>query len=469
MQSPTHAALVVADTGTTLSHQELREASARVATALFAQGLRPGDTVAVLAEPGAEHLQVRVAARRIGVFVVALDPALSLEERAFVINDSGARTLFVSERYAADAGSLRPLTPGVELRCSLGGSLPDHVPFGRLLEPAADGQVELATDLSLYYTAGTRARPRGVRRIGVAAGLLQVDRRTVLFSPTPWSDPVGAQLFEAVLEAGGTLVTLTEFDAASAQTAMAEHAPTLLHLLPWHLLRLMKHGTVPALEATLVHSSAPCPGGVKRWALDWLDDRVLELYGGAACDVLTKVDGPEWRERPGTVGRAVQGAIHVCDATGDELPPGAVGLVYFDQGHEVPSVPDVVMPHPRNRSWFSLGDLGRVDKDGYLSLVDPARELEDLLVVHPKVADAAVIPLDVHLDAGLRAVVQPAEGITGGVALDRELRAYLRGRVSSGLVPRAVDFAATLPRTGTGKLVRRKLVARFALSDTVIV
>src|SRR5262245_36248134 len=113
------SAVVVADTGAASTRAELEKSSSRVASALRAHGLQPGDTVAVLAGHSVEHVQVRVAARRAGLFVAALDPGLSLEELAFVINDSGARALFFSPEHASDALSLRPLTPYVELRCVL--------------------------------------------------------------------------------------------------------------------------------------------------------------------------------------------------------------------------------------------------------------------------------------------------------------------------------------------------------------
>jgi long-chain acyl-CoA synthetase len=463
------AAVVVADTGAWSSHAELEETSARVASALRSHGLRQGDTVAVLAGHSVEVFQVRRAARRSGLLVVALDAALALEEMAFVINDSGARALFVSGEHRDVASSLRALTPYVELRCAFDGSGEDVVAYADLLQASPLDEPDHRDDAVLYYTAGTRARPRGVRRSGRVSDALEITGDTVLFSPTSWSDPVASQLFDAVLDQQGTVVTLAGFDAAEAVEAMRRHGPTLLHLLPWHLLRLMKHPEAPPTGATLVHSSAPCPPGVKHWAIQWLGDRVIELYGGAACDVLTVVTAEEWRQRPCTVGRPVRGEIHVCDLTGEKVPGGRAGLVYFENDGGVPFVPGLVLPHPTQPRWFSLGDVGRVDAEGYLYLVDRSREIEDLLVVHPKVADAAVLAAGDERQSRpvLRAVVQPSNGVPRGVALDRELRAYLRGRVPAERIPQVFDFVDTLPRTASGKVVKRKLAPRFVLSDTV--
>lgn len=491
-------AVKIADTGVTLSHAGLENSSTRVATALRARGVPPGATIAVLSEHRTEAFVVRRAARRSGLYIAELDPSLSVQELAYVVNDSGAEALFVSDRHAVAATSLGSLTPYVRLRVGFGDVGFGDVGFrdGAELTPYDDLHVDTAAgpppplsrgERWLFYTAGTTARPRAVRRTGWVGRSVQVDADTVLFSPAPPSDPVSAQLVEQVLDAGGTIVTISRFDAQAAAEAIREHRPTLLHLLPAQLVSLSKlpREALPATSATLVHSSGPCPPAVKRWALDWLDDRVTELYGGAVCDELTSSQGTDWRARPGTVGRATKGRIHICDDRGDSLPAGKVGLVYFDPSppyrQAAAEVSGLTRSHPVHSAWFTLGDLGRVDGDGYLYLVDRdsyavrdrvgsvfPRELEDLLVVHPKVADVAVlVTVDDHLGPLLRAVVQPAEGIKPGIALERELRGYLRGRLPAERLPGIVDFTTDLPRTASGKLLKRKLAPRFALSDSV--
>jgi len=480
-------AVLVADTGATLGHAELENTSARVATALRSRGLDPGATIAVLSEHRLEAFQVRRAARRSGLFIAELDPSLSLQELAYVLNDSHAEALFVSEQYVEVADSLRALTPYVGLRVGFGGSVSGLESYDELLADSGAPVPLSRGDRWLFYTAGTTGRPRAVRRSGWVGRSVPLDDETVLFAPATHADPVAAQLVEQVLDAGGTVVTLARFDARTAARAIHEHSPTLLHLLPAQLVPLSKLPSVdlPESRATLVHSSAPCPPAVKRWALDWLGDRVTELYGGAVCDELTSSRGVDWRARPGTVGRATKGRLHICDDAGEVLPAGKVGLVYFDPSppyrQAAADVTGLTRSHPGHPGWFTLGDLGRLDDDGYLYLVDRdvfalsngngrvfPREVEDLLVVHPKVADAVVLAThDDHLGPLLRAVVQPAVGVSPGVALERELRAYLRSRLPVERLPGVVDFAASLPRTASGKLLKRKLAPRFALSDTV--
>jgi long-chain acyl-CoA synthetase len=473
-------AVLIADTGATLSHAELDEQSARLARDLHDRGLRPGDTVALLSGRCLESFVVHRAVRRAGLALLALDASLPVEEIAYVVNDSAARALVAAGELAGVAASLRPLTPYVAVRYSLDADLPDGS------APAVLAPAPVAPHV--FYSSGTTGRPRGARRHGLVAGvvpeLLHVGWAGTSFSAGPWSDPVVAQVFEATLEAGGTVVTLTSFEAPAALRAIAEHQPNLVHLLPWHVLRLMKLGEVPPelaqVQAWLL-SSAACPPLAKRWLVERVGLSVYELYGGAQCDVLTVVDARDWLLRPGTVGRALRGRLRVCGEDGKELPTGQVGVVYFESPPFLQRTPEVkesrARTHPVHKSWFTLGDVGRVDAEGFLYLRDHesflvdsqqervfARDLEDLLVVHPKVRDAGILGT---ADARLRAVIELEDGVSAGPGVEAQLRAYLLSRLPASQLPHVVDFVSTLPRTSTGKLVKRRLAPRFALSDSM--
>ena len=195
---------------------------------------------------------------------------------------------------------------------------------------------------------------------------------------------------------------------------------------------------------------------------------------------MTVCNSEEWLAHKGTVGKSILGTLHICDEAGAELPPDEPGLIYFER-EEMPfqywndEAKTEAARHPVHRNWSKLGDVGYVDGDGFLYLIDREsfmiisggvniypQEIEDCLIMHAKVADAAVFGVP-NPDFGeeVKAVVQPATGVEAGEALAEELIAYTRERLAHYKVPRSVDFEAELPRLETGKLDKRLLKDRY--------
>ncbi len=214
--------------------------------------------------------------------------------------------------------------------------------------------------------------------------------------------------------------------------------------------------------------------------MQWWGPILHEYYGGTELNGLTYVGPQDWLNHPGTVGRARLGVLHICDDDGKDLPPGEIGLVYFEQ-EEMPfryhNDPEKTKEaqHPLHPGWSALGDVGYLDEDGFLYLTDRAtfmiisggvniypQEIEDALVLHPKVADVAVIGVP-NEDMGeeVKAVVQPASGVDSNDALADELMAYAREHLAHYKCPRSIDFEAALPRLPTGKLYKRLLKDRY--------
>jgi fatty-acyl-CoA synthase len=214
--------------------------------------------------------------------------------------------------------------------------------------------------------------------------------------------------------------------------------------------------------------------------IDWWGPILLEYYGGSEGNGRTSLDSHEWLQKPGSVGQANSGILHICDDDGNELAPGETGLVYFEQPempfryHNDPEKTRQAQ-HPVYPTWTALGDVGYVDEDGYLFLTDRKsfmiisggvniypQQIEDALVLHPKVADVGVIGVP-NDDFGeeVKAVVQPAEGVEPDAALAEELIAFARQHVAAYMVPRSVDFSAQLPRLPTGKLYKNELRAPY--------
>jgi fatty-acyl-CoA synthase len=227
-----------------------------------------------------------------------------------------------------------------------------------------------------------------------------------------------------------------------------------------------------------VHAAAPCPADVKRQMIDWWGPIIHEYYAGTENNGFTAITTPEWLAHPGSVGQAKLGVIHICDEAGRELPQGAEGEVYFEAGHRFAyhNDPEKTAASANAQGWTTLGDIGRVDAEGYLYLTDRKsfmiisggvnicpQEIEDVLLGHPSVLDAAVFGVP-NEDFGeeVKAVVQPVPSVDGDETLRETLMDLCRQRLSAIKCPRSIDFRDSLPRSPTGKLYKRRLKDEYA-------
>jgi acyl-CoA synthetase (AMP-forming)/AMP-acid ligase II len=274
---------------------------------------------------------------------------------------------------------------------------------------------------------------------------------------------------------------MDRFDAATALALIEKHRVTTSQWVPTMFVRILKlpadvraHHDISSLEYA-VHAAAPCPRTVKRQMIDWWGPILHEYYGGTEGNGITYCNSEEWLAHEGTVGRPILGELHIVDDDGDEQPANVDGIVYFGGGppFEYHNDPDATSASrdPKGRGWTTLGDIGHVDDDGYLYLTDRRshmiitggvnvypQEVENLLIAHPAVLDVAVIgvPHDEFGEA-VKAVVQPADGVSTGPRLADDLIAYCRDHLADVKCPKSVDFREQLPRHPTGKLYKRLL------------
>jgi fatty-acyl-CoA synthase len=356
----------------------------------------------------------------------------------------------------------------------------------------------------MLYSSGTTGRPKGIRppqpqfRIDepglvippLAQAVYGMGPDTVYLSPAPVYHAAPLRFCGAVHVLGGTVVMLEHFDPLAALAAIERYRVTHSQWVPAMFVRMLKLSDQErarydlSTQRVAIHAAAPCPPEVKRAMLDWWGPVLHEYYASTEGAGITLVSPAEWMERPGTVGRAAIGVVRVCGEDGRELPAGEDGIVYFEREavaftYHGDDTATVSAQHPQHPTWTTVGDVGHVDADGYLYLVDRAtfmiisggvniypQEIENVLTLHPKVLDVAVIGIpDPDMGERVHAVVLPAPGVETGPELADELITYVRDRIAHYKAPRGVDFVDELPRTPTGKLRKGVLRDRYRNAD----
>jgi fatty-acyl-CoA synthase len=287
----------------------------------------------------------------------------------------------------------------------------------------------------------------------------------------------------AVQAFGGTVVMLRKFDARAALAAIERYGVTYAQFVPTMFVRMLKLPEEARASYDLssltgaVHAAAPCPVEVKDKMIAWWGPILDEYYGGTEGIGVTVIDAETWLAKRGSVGKPVLGTVRICaDETGDELPVGETGIVYFERErmpfeyHNDPERTQAAQ-HPLHSNWSTLGDIGHVDTDGFLYLTDRKsfmiisggvniypQEIENALVLHPAIHDVAVIGIpDAEMGESVKAFVQPAPSAEPGPALAEEIIAFVKSRIASYKAPRSVEFVEQLPRTETGKLLKADL------------
>ncbi|RSN64344.1 AMP-binding protein [Actinomadura sp. WAC 06369] len=492
---PDKPAVLDAATGAATTYRELDEASVRLARLLADRGLAPGDHAALLMDNTPGYFTAAWACQRSGLYWTPVNHHLTTDEAAYIVRDCGARALLASGALAAAARDVADAAPGAAVRLIDGdGDPPDGFENLRAATapyPAREPEDEREGSY-MFYSSGTTGRPKGILRdrgdepFGTG---LTLDRTlpalfgfgadTVYLSPAPLyhAAPTGWTL--GTMRNGGTVVLMDRFDAERTLELIERYRVTHVQFVPTMLLRMLKlpeetraRYDVSSLRA-VVHAAAPCPVEAKRRVIEWFGPVVHEYYSGSEGNCFFLIDSADWLAHPGSVGRAAFGEAHVLDDDGRELPAGEVGTVWFAgvPPFEYHNDPGKTAGAFNDRGWSTLGDLGRLDGDGYLYLADRRtdlilsggvnvypREIEDVLAVHPAVADAAVVGApDPDMGQRVRAVVQPADPAAAGPALAAELIAHCRARLAGYKCPRAIEFTGELPRTPSGKLLRRLL------------
>jgi long-chain acyl-CoA synthetase len=500
-RDPDKLAHVMARSGDGITYGELDERSLRLARLLHEVGLRPGDVVAVLMENQVRFMEVYWGVIRAGMLFTPINRFLTAPEAAYIVNDSGARVLIAAHALGDVAAAMAQEIEECPVRLSVGGAIEGFDEYDRAIagQPAEPLRRPEPRGDFMMYSSGTTGRPKGIRRpshgltLGDPSALEQLTgalwgfgSETIYLSPAPLYHSAPLGFTSAVQSHGGTAVIMEHFDAEEALAVVDRHRVTHSQWVPTMFVRMLKLGEEVRRRHALttlrvaIHAAAPCPIDVKRAMIEWWGPILYEYWGATELNGLTQLGSEEWLAHPGSVGRAVLSTLHICDERGDEVLIGEEGLIYCENEEQPFSYhndPDKTLQsqNPRHPTWTTVGDVGRLDGEGYLYLTDRKafmiisggvniypQEIEDALVMHEAVADVAVFGVpNEEMGEEVKAVVQPAPGVRADDALAAELTAYARARIAHYKVPRSIDFIDELPRSPTGKLYKRLLRDRY--------
>lgn len=488
-------AVIVAD-GETITYGDLYAGSLRVAALLHDAGLRPGDGVALVLPNRPEFFEITWGCQLSGLYYSAVNTHFTSDEVAYVIDDSEAKAVFIDESMTELAAHILEANPGVAVHISVGAPLPGWTAYREALASAGDAP-SISDGTEMLYSSGTTGRPKAVRRPLPTDGqgswaqkVLEyslgqryaMTSSSVYLSPAPLYHAAGINYTMAVHRVGAASILMRKFDAEAVLRHIETYRVTHAQFVPTMFVRMLKlPDEVRAAYDTsslrcVIHAAAPCPVDVKYKMMEWFGPIIHEYYGGTEGFAGTGIGPEDWLAHPGSVGKPIT-SVHVLDADGIEVPAGTAGELFFEGGpaFEYFKDPAKTASVSNDRGWRSLGDMGFVDEDGYLYLTDRStfmivsggvniypQEVENLLVMHPKLVDAAVfgVPND-EFGEEVKAVVQPIGGVDAGPALEAELIEYCRSNLATYKCPRTIEFDPELPRDPNGKLYKRRIRERY--------
>ena len=491
---------IMASTGETVTYGEFETRANQLAHLLRDTGLSAGAHYAIFMENNAHYLMACAAGERAGLYYTCINSYLSAAELAFIVNDSQAQVVVTSRPRRDIAQEAMRYCPNVRLHLIVDGTGDDgpFIDYERCVSaypgtPIADESL----GRSMLYSSGTTGRPKGILKplpglhpaeispyMQFLSDLWQYREGMVYLSPAPLYHSAPQAAVNLALRKGSTCIIMERFDAAEYLSLVERYRVTHSQLVPTMFSRLLKlpaavreRCDVSSLEAA-VHAAAPCPEQVKHAMIQWWGPVIHEYYGATEGLGFTACDTAQWLAHPGTVGNVRLGELHILDDDFTPCPAGTSGTIWFKSAAPFEYFNDpekTAEAHSPDGALSTVHDVGYVDAEGYLYLTDRKtymiisggvniypQECENLLITHPKVADAAVfgVPND-DLGEEVKAVVQLEPNIVGDAVLAQALIEFCRLHLAHLKCPRSVDFAVELPRLPTGKLYKRLLRDRY--------
>jgi long-chain acyl-CoA synthetase len=481
--APEHAALKLDEA--VLSYAALDEGSARVASLLRQRGVEPGDRVALML-PNVPHFAiVYYGVLRAGGAVLPMNVLFKRREVAFLLGDSEAKVLAAWHGFAEEA-ELGAAEAGTDCLIVAPGE------FERLLGSIAPLAGVAGRDPSdtavILYTSGTTGTPKGAelthanlaRNAEVSRQLFGLDARSVILGSLPLFHSFGQTCtLNGALLAGASVTLLPRFDAGKALEIVERDRVTVFMGVPTMYNALLNH---PERERFDVSSLQVCVSGGASLPVELLHGfeeafgcTILEGYGLSETSPIASFNHPDAERKPGSIGTPIDGVeMRLVDGGGGDVPLGEVGEILI-RGHNVMKgywrKPDATAAAISADGWFASGDLARMDEDGYFFIVDRKkdliirggynvypREIEEVLYSHPAVREVAVVGVphpELGEEVGAAVALKP-----GADATADELRDFVKEQIAAYKYPRLVWFVEELPKTATGKILKREVLKR---------
>jgi acyl-CoA synthetase (AMP-forming)/AMP-acid ligase II len=493
-------AIIFNDKATT--YAELNERAARFGNAVTSLGLKPQDRVAIILRNRTEFLEIIYGSVKAGITLVPVNWRLAPDEMRYVIDNSDACAVVVGEEFLEKVTPIKSelsKVDGSRYIC-LGENIPgDMLDYEKFLTNASDAEPgyegEPGEPFFIGYTSGTTGFPKGAvtplgdweTKIMSLSALMRLGDDDVQLLTMPLFHMNAINTSSISHYSGQTVVVMERFRPEEALRLIQEYKTTFSSMVPTMYARLKnldpevlnKYDTSPMKN--LLQSSAPLPFPTKQWIVENFPSAGLhEVYGGTEAGVVTYLPPEEQLKRPGSVGMALPTAeIKLVDDDGNEVPQGEVGQ-FISRPREGAMLGKVSEYYKDDKStkksfkegWFYSGDMARMDEDGFYYLVDrkfdmiisggeniyPA-EIEAVLYKHPKLLESAAIGVpDDEWGESVKAVVVLREGET---ATEEEIIGYCREHLAGFKIPRSVDFVDELPKTDTGKILKKLIKAPY--------
>jgi long-chain acyl-CoA synthetase len=494
------AAFVMARSGEAVTYAELEARTNRLAHFLRSRGLKRLDHYSIFMENNARYIECCGAGERSGLYFTCINSFLTADELAYIVNNSESKALIFSEAMRAVAIEALRQCPKIEISLVVDGSGDgarilnlDDATSSLPATPISDESAGTA----MLYSSGTTGRPKGIIRplpeqppsqqlplFDFLQKLWRYREGLIYLSPAPLYHSAPQAAVNLVIRNGGTAIIMESFDPEHYLQLVEKYKPTHSQLVPTMFSRMLKlpeavrsRYDLSSLEV-VIHAAAPCPAQVKEQMIAWWGPIIHEYYGATEGLGFAACDSTQWLAHRGTVGKVMLGDLHVLDEDKQPCPKGTPGTLWFKTATPFEYFNDsakTAEARSPDGSMSTVGDVGYVDDDGFLYLTDRAtfmivsggvniypQECENLLITHPKVADAAVFGVpNEDLGEEVKAVIQLMPNVETNSDLKDELIAFCATHLSRQKCPRSIDFEAELPRLPTGKLYKRLLRDRY--------
>ncbi|MEC7890649.1 MAG: AMP-binding protein [Pseudomonadota bacterium] len=497
--NPDKPAFIMANSGEVVTCKELDERSNKIANLFRSKNLNSGDHIAIFMENNVRFTEILWAAQRSGLYYTPISSRLTASEVEYIIRDCEAKLIITSNALKHVVVELTNLINDIPDRYIIDGEIDgwNSLEESLISMPSSPINDEIMGQ-DMLYSSGTTGKPKGIKLplknipieqsedlMQVVTGLYGTNQDTVYLSPAPLYHAAPLRFTMGVNYLGGTNIIMENFDAESSLKFIEKYSVSMSQWVPTMFVKMFK---LPddirnkydlSSHKCAIHAAAPCPIKIKKMMIEWWGPIIHEFYAGSEGNGFIACNSEEWLAHEGTVGKPIVGIPHICNDEGEELPIGEEGTIWFEGDSDFKYHKDEEKTkesrHTIHGNWSTLGDVGKLDEDGYLYLTDRKafmiitggvnvypQETENLLITHPKVSDCAVIGVpNEEFGEEVKAVIEPIEWSERGENLEEELINFCKENLSSIKCPKSIDFEKELPRHPTGKLYKRLLKDRY--------